>query len=192
MINLSEYEELSAYTSLKQASRNGCEKDKEIYMSESAMEVIDFDKVKNEYGRKLRLSIFPASNDALMQSNDKVFFIEFKDGNMGGEIHDVVRKIYESLLLFCDITKQTISDTRSYMTYVLVYNEAASVKYIEKLNRDKTTINESPEFIKFGNILGRLAKDNADVFSLRKRFKGLYFKDVLTVEKKDFLDDMLK
>ena len=190
MINLSEYEEFSVCTTLKQASLNGSDNQK-AYMTESDMEAIDFDQVKNNYGSKLKLSVFPASNDALLQRSDKIFFIEFKDGNMGSEFHDVVRKIYESVLLFCDITKQTISDTRTYMTYILVYNESPSAAYIEKLQRDKRTINKAPSFVKIGVAIGRLANDNADIFGLKGRFKGLYFKDVLTVEKKDFSDDVL-
>ena len=52
-----------------------------------------------------------------------MYFIEFKDGFMSQRrIYEVWKKIYESLLLFCDITKLRISDTRRCMTYIFVYD----------------------------------------------------------------------
>lgn len=196
MINLSDYEKLNYFDTLKNTSLNKKDNETKTYMTDSAIKVIDFDEVKKKYAECFRLSQLPASNDALLQKDDKIIFIEFKDGNMHAEYYGVVRKIIESLLIFCDITKQTISDTRQYMTYILVYNGDASKKYIDKCikehpERVENTINESQAFMKFGRILGKMAGENPDFFGLRSRFSGIYFKNVFTIEKKDFTDDIL-
>ena len=49
---------------------------------------------------------------------------------MKNEIHGVRRKIFESLLLFCDITDTTISFSRKHVSYMLVYNQERSKQYI--------------------------------------------------------------
>ena len=196
MINLSDYEKLNYFDTLKNTSLNKKDNETKTYMTDSAIKVIDFDEVKKKYAECFRLSQLPASNDALLQKDDKIIFIEFKDGNMHAEYYGVVRKIIESLLIFCDITKQTISDTRQYMTYILVYNGDASKKYIDKCIKEHperigNTISESQSFMKFGRILGKMAGENPDIFGLRSRFSGIYFKNVFTIEKKDFTDDIL-
>lgn len=196
MIKLSDYEMLKFFDTLKNTSLNKKDKDTKTYMTDSTLRVIDFDEVKRKYAEQFHLNQLPASNDALLQKEDKIIFIEFKDGNMRAEYHDVVRKIIESLLIYCDITKQTISDTRQYMTYILVYNGDASKKYMEKCinehpERIENTINESQSFMKFGGILGEMAGENPDIFGLRGRFAGIYFENVLTIEKKELKEDML-
>ena len=188
MIQLADYKEFRYQTTLKEASVNQSDEKSKSYMTDICLPVIDFDKVKEQYVRKFELEQVPASNDALLQVGENVFFVEFKDGNMSSEIFDVVRKIYDSLLIYCDITNQTISDIRSYMTYIIVYNGKASKKYIDGCDakrKNKHTINNSPSFLKWGDMLGKMAKTNADVFGLRGRFGGIYFKNVLSVEKNE-------
>lgn len=195
MIKLADYKEFNHWTSLKKTSLNKYDKASEIYMTDSEFPAIDFDAVKERYTGKFKLKQVPKSNDALVQMDENVFFIEFKDGNMKNERFDVVQKIYDSLLIYCDITKQTISDTRSYMVYIIVYNGAASRDYLKKCIEEKRksdTINESPSFVEFGTALGGLAKTNADVFGWRGRFGGIYFKDVLTIEKNAFSEEVFK
>lgn len=195
MIKLADYKELQHWTSLKKTSLNKHDKISEIYMTDLDFPAIDFDAVKERYTGKFKLKQVPKSNDALVQMGETVFFIEFKDGNMKNERFDVVQKIYDSLLIYCDITKQTISDTRSYMVYIIVYNGAASRDYLRKCideKRKSDTINEAPSFVDFGTALGGLAKTNADVFGWRGRFGGIYFKDVLTIEKNAFSEEVFK
>lgn len=170
------------------------DKDNKKYMTYSNFMAIDFDKVKNEYCRILCLSDFPASNDALAEVDGEVYFIEFKNGNMKSEIYDVRRKIFESLLLFCDITKTTISESRKYLNYILVYNKAESKEYIEKLSKEKLERNEVQESYSYDQMLKTMAhyasskydEYNLDFFGLRKKYEKLYFKHVYTYDKNDF------
>lgn len=54
-----------------------------LYMTDSLLEVVDFDRVKAEYIRGMRLTDTPCSSDALYCGNDgKTYLIEFKNGVM--------------------------------------------------------------------------------------------------------------
>lgn len=145
MINLQKYEQFQKWTTLKETSKNSPDKNTINYMVESNFEVIDFDEVKNCYIRELGVKVLetPKSNDVLMELNGELYFIEFKDGNMEKAIHDVKRKIYDSLLIFCDIIKENISFTREYMNYILVYNKENSEEYIIKSIKKRVSNNQS-------------------------------------------------
>ena len=200
MINLNEYKEtwFSKKDTLKNLSKNN-----NSYMTESDIIAISFDKAKDKYAREYRLKVMPKSNDALFQSKDHIFFIEFKDGNIGYELQkdgdfrldNIERKIYDSLFLFCDMTNQHISDTRQYLTYILVYNYANSEKYIqENLSCDTGVLasDEIPYSIDYEKIVKQVGKyttkGNPDIFSLRSRVSTLYFLDLLFFEKEEFSD----
>lgn len=174
MINLRNYEQLQKWTTLKETSKNSPNKATVIYMVESDFEVIDFDEVKNCYISELGVKVLetPKSNDALFELNGELYFVEFKDGNMQKEIHNVKRKIYDSLLIFCDIVKENISFTRQHMNYILVYNK-------EK--------NDTPSFENFAENMEELSDSNFDIFELRKKFQNLYFKNVFTYNKERFI-----
>lgn len=155
------------------------------HMTDSLLPVIDFDAVKSEYIRSYHCSPVPKSNDALLHYGDEYFFIEFKDGNMKYEIHNVRGKIFESLLLFCDLTDTTISFSRKHVSYMLVYNQEKSKAYIqEKLSANE--VQEPPAIGTFIRALGKEAKHNVDYFGLRKQFKDIYFKDVYSCERSEF------
>lgn len=191
MIELNSYPEFQNQCTLKETSKNVSEKENVSYMTESMLEVIDFDMVKQKYASRLRLPDAPASNDALFQHQGVLYFIEFKDGNMKSEIYKVARKIYESLLLFCDITGKTISFTRENMMYILVYNKECSQKYIEERNKadqclEKGEVQDTSSYDAIMGIVGQMAKYNVDVFGLRKRFERLYFKNVYTYNTDEF------
>ncbi|MDY6306864.1 MAG: hypothetical protein SPL71_02185 [Oribacterium sp.] len=155
------------------------------HMTDSSLPVIDFDAVKSEYIRPYHCSPVPKSNDALLHYGDEYLFIEFKDGNMKNEIHGVRRKIFESLLLFCDITDTTISFSRKHVSYMLVYNQERSKQYIQKiLSADE--VQDSPAIGSLIRALGKEAKKNVDYFGLRRQFKDIYFKEVYSCERSEF------
>ena len=53
------------------------------YMTNSEIQVINFDKVKESYIKEMNLSDTPCSSDALyIGKEEKLFFIEFKNGVM--------------------------------------------------------------------------------------------------------------
>ena len=90
------------------------------YMTESQYLVVNFDSVKNEYIRDLKVYQSPTSNDALLSYGEgRLIFIEFKNGNMHtNKQHDVRKKIFDSLLIFTDIAKVGISYTRDRKSVV--------------------------------------------------------------------------
>ena len=100
-------------STLKECSKDhsdpGCIK----FMTESQLEAINFDTVKTKYANDLVLSEeCAASVDALLETDENIAFVEFKNGKVNNR--NIKDKIRDSLLLFCDLTKQTISDTRLY------------------------------------------------------------------------------
>lgn len=95
------------------------------YMTNSEIQVINFDKVKESYIREMNLSNIPCSNDALYIGKDKkLFFVEFKNGVIKkSDIFNIYNKIYDSLLIFNDIIGENISFCRQHLYFILVYNE---------------------------------------------------------------------
>jgi len=69
-------------TSFKEASKD-TESKESVYMTNSEIQVINFDKVKESYIKGMSLSKAPCSNDALYIGKDnKFYFVEFKNGVM--------------------------------------------------------------------------------------------------------------
>lgn len=151
-------------TTLKETSKSEPESGEISYMTESQVKAIHFDHVVHDYVREFHLSKIPAFNDALLEQSGEYYFMEFKSGSLRDrkKMSEVKRKIYESLLIFCDICKTTISFSRQHMTYVLVYEP-------EKNQQALTGIM---------NAVGNLAKRPADIFGLQGQFKNVYFKEV--------------
>lgn len=84
--------------SMKKASKDTTNK---TPMSESTLEVVDFDKIPNEYARGRGWKGVPNSNDALyIDINGRWFFIEFKNGLIKKE--EIYRKIYDSLIMLME------------------------------------------------------------------------------------------
>lgn len=190
MINL---DDIKFKTTLMEASED--DKNGE-YMTQSTKKVIDFDKVKEEYIKNIHPKVTPASNDVLMKIDDKIYFIEFKNGNIKKEIYNVKRKIFESLLIFSDIIGETISFTRDNVNYILVYNHEKSKKYIERIieERQKCNLNkleddeiqESTAFDEFTSQMAKLANYHMDIFGLDKQFSKMYFNSVKTYDIDEF------
>ena len=191
MINLYDVKFKTTLMEASEDDKNG------EYMTQSTEKVIDFDKVKEEYIKNILPKVTPASNDVLMKIDDKIYFIEFKNGNITKkEIYNVKRKIFESLLIFSDITGETISFTRENVNYILVYNGEKSKKYIEHIieERQKCNLNkleddeiqESVAFDEFTSQMAKLANYHMDIFGLDKQFSKMYFKSVKTYDIDEF------
>lgn len=186
MINIGEHPILKKYiNTLKETSLDG-ESSIAEYMTESQIEVVDFDKVKEEYAGNLHLSIRPTSNDALhiaAGSNDT--FIEFKNGSLWQEKKraEVRSKIYNSVLMLTDIIGENISYTRKHLNYILVYNETKNPDE-ENIN-EKTEVQDSQAREEISKSVFKLAKERKIRFGLDK-FKGYCFKEVATYTKEEF------
>ena len=67
------------------------------YMTNSEIQVINFDKVKDCYIKDMFLSNSPCSNDALYIGKNKIFFVEFKNGALEknkSRVYNIYNKIF--------------------------------------------------------------------------------------------------
>ena len=159
------------------------------YMTDSEKEVVNFDVVKKDYVENLGLSIVPKSNDALLIVDDKVsFFIEFKNGSINNEkTYEIQKKIYDSLLLILDLIDNSISFSRKYLHYILVYNEELS--HPSKLFDEEEFVKRNNEYKLYRDKIVKrvklLSANNYIQFGLGY-FEKIYFKSVNTFTKKEF------
>jgi hypothetical protein len=167
-------------TTLKETSKDTHD-GKVMFMTESTHSVVDFDAVKHEYIKGLRLSEVPASNDALcIGNNEEYYFIEFKNGLIDKEKKFKIRlKLFDSLLMFTDIVGSGVSFTRSKMSYILVYNK--------KKNPLLDGMQDSPSRDYLGHKITGKAKKTLKQLDLElDRFEGLYLKTVYTYTEEAF------
>lgn len=153
------------------------------YMTESTLNVVDFDAVKREYIKALHVDLVPASNDALyMDNNGECYFIEFKNGYINTKMeYDLWLKIYDSLLIFIDILDSNTTYTRSSMSYILVYNEGKT-PLPDGVN---SGIQVSPTRDEIGKTVMKKGKNRLIRFNL-ERFQKLYFSNVYTYTEMEF------
>ena len=142
------------------------------YMTESELLAVDFDRVKRLYANGLDLSEETATScDGLMLVPTRPVFIEFKNGKV--RTADVKTKIRDSLLLYCDLMEQTISDTRQEMEFILVYNEKENQGQVKHSQRE------------IKNYLAKKSGTEHILFDL-ERFQTLYFRAVHTYSPSQF------
>lgn len=162
--------------------------DESEYMTESLLEAINFDKVKEKHCRDLRLSNFPNSCDALYQ-NDEIFFIEFKNGSMNPrKIYEIHKKIYDSILIFMELTGFQINEVREKVNFILVYNESKTKEYLSESNK---RIQTPESYNTLLNKIGKLAKINISKFDL-SQYQKYIVKGVYTYTEKEFEDNFIK
>ena len=186
LIKFEDYPILQGHLStLQEISIDDHEKDNVQYMTDSQRMAVNFDKVKEEYISNLSLVEVPKSNDALFLSRDnKLIFVEFKNGFMDGKKKfDVRKKIYDSIIILTDILDVGISHLRDQMEYVLVYNE--------NINEDEKEILQKKSYVQPSKAYDSLAKG---IFGMAKKeyvcfgydiFKNYCFKDVHTYTEKE-------
>jgi hypothetical protein len=144
-----------------------------VYMTSCKKQVVDFDKFKTDFSKKLSLGEMPKSCDALcMFSNNELFLIEFKNGQIDDKIRfDIRRKVFESLLMLTEQFNITTGFTRCNMTFILVYNEN----------------NEHSGKTKIAKGLSTLAKDNSfSQFLGLHYFEKLYFRKASAYSRAEF------
>jgi len=161
----------------------------DTFMTESALNVVNFDAVKDAYIRELRVSETPASNDALYMDNfGEYYFIEFKNGYIDKKkIYEIRLKIFDSLLMFTDIIGRGVSFTRNKMNYILVYNEGKNP--LPDGMQGGMQVSPSREAIA-RNIIEQKAKKTYKRFNL-ERFEKLYFKNVYTYTEETFESEFI-
>lgn len=186
LIKFEDYPILQGHLStLQEISIDDHEKDNVQYMTDSQRMAVNFDKVKEEYISNLSLVEVPKSNDALFLSRDnKLIFVEFKNGFMDGKKKfDVRKKIYDSIIL-TDILDVGISHLRDQMEYVLVYNESVNQNEKEVLEK-KTYIQSSKAYDRLAKEFLGMAKKEYVCFGVNI-FKNYCFKVIHTFTEKEF------
>jgi hypothetical protein len=151
-----------------------------IAMTESKLEVINFDKIPNEYARGKGWAAIPKSNDALYISTDRQwFFIEFKNGSI--DLKDLYRKIYDSIIMLLEL--EIIPDfgfVRENCHYILVYNSRKYGKLANSKSRDS-----------FGEYIFKRANTEEKLFEIEKLNQYL-FKETHTYTKELFEEKFVK
>lgn len=173
-------------STLKQTSLDDNGDCKESMIS-SDTEVVDFDGVKNDYIKDLKLTKTPSSSDALFEDQKGQFYlVEFKNGHIDHKVaHSIRKKIYDSLLIFHDLTKTNISFGREHMNFILVYNKEKN-----PCSRDPFADAEdgpTPSRVAIGDYFSKKAKTHFIRFDL-EQFKTIYFQDIFTFSKEEFLN----
>lgn len=184
MIDLNDY---SIFRENKETLRETSKDDSNAslvqYMTDSEMEVVNFDQVKRCYVNALGLSENNASSvDALVQFADCIAFVEFKNGKVNNR--NVKDKIRDSLLMFTDITGGSIADTRKKAELFIVYNLERN-PLPNQLK--KGVVQESPSRLAIANYIADKAGEEHILFDL-ERYQKLYFRDVHTYSKEKFAE----
>lgn len=132
-------------------------------MSDSAVTVVNFDKIPDEYARGKGWPCVPASNDALYIGDDQTwYFIEFKNGTINKG--DLFRKIYDSLIMLLEM--KLVPDfqfARDHIQYILVYNSEKHTKIQESESRTASY-----------SYISHLARTEPKLFDIGKLEKYLF------------------
>jgi len=183
MINLEQYPLFAENkATLKQTSMDDSIKDEIQYMTESQMEVIDFDMVKRHYANSLGCSEeCAASVDALFTANnDRIVFVEFKNGKVNNR--NIKDKLRDSLLIFSDVTRKTASYTREHADFIVVYNAEKNSGAVKQQQKELPV---SPSRVAIGNWVCAKAKEELVLFDLGK-YAPIYYRMVHTYSRKQF------
>lgn len=148
------------------------------YMTDSLMNVINFDLLTKQRYKNLHLSCCPSSVDALYvnitDDGHSLYLIEFKNGKI--DEHQISRKIYNSLILLFDRKVITdLSDSVKKLDFILVYNS-------ERFEKDQK---DNLFRCMIGETLNKLA-GTSKIFNFLNRFKKYIFKDTHTYSQDEF------
>ena len=159
------------------------------YMTDSSLDVVAFDRIKNNYCKEYELSKLPKSNDALFEDDKGNYvFVEFKNGFIGKKIvFELQKKIYDSVFIFSGVTSLGIPALRESLNYILVYNDKANCGNEDKVLQEKykNTVSSSPSFDRIAKTTAKWAKREYVCFGL-SFFKGFCFKEVHTYTQSEF------
>ena len=137
------------------------------WMTESSIQAVYFDDVMIDYTKPLHLVKKLRSVDALYDNENELFFIEFKNGRLNkGDIYEVMQKIYDTILVYGDITSKTLKDIRSKSTFILVINgkKNEKIKMVAPYKR----------------------KSSDSIFEEINYFENYCFKDIVVYTKEEF------
>ena len=146
-------------------------------LSESQLEVYNFDEVKKRYYKSVDLSKdMVGSCDALYVNKDTgVYLIEFKNTKLSnlktkGEVNSRIKeKITGSLLILCDISKFCISETRHFVNFILVYSAVEARQHTVRSIKDRIEFKKEDDGM--------------------KKYEQIYYKQCLIMGNEKFQED---
>ena len=151
---------------------------------ESTHEVYDFDKLTEKVAELYRGKKPLCSCDALyIKDNDNIYLIEFKNVISSNVPRKSLRyKAYDSIMtLQCAYDSSlSINDIKHKVTFIFVYNNAAG--------RPELTHSQSMKQMK--NKMYKWAKEPRVILYDLEIYKGVFYKDIYTVDKSEFIDDI--
>ncbi|MDD7730815.1 MAG: hypothetical protein SPI61_04370 [Ezakiella sp.] len=152
------------------------------YMTESEYVAIDFDAVKDDYVMRLDTYVNPKSIDALVFHENHATMIEFKNGIVDKAlINSIIDKMLNSVIMYADITGETIAHARENVDFILVYNYEKNPFNIKEYRQNKYRD-------AFVRKLSEKAKERYTQFGLA-RYEGYIFRHVYTYSKRDFKNE---
>ncbi len=138
--------------------------------------VVNFDRVAEDYIRTFAPGCMrPCSVDALALVNDRLAFIEFKNGKVDAQ--EIRQKVKFSLLIFCDLVGRQIQFTRQYMDFYLVAPPPAPKDHKEKM---AIQLEEKAGHIRHARI------------NVKRHFETLYFHNAYNYTKEEFAETAQK
>lgn len=180
-------------SSLKETSKDTSSGNDE-YMVQSSMEVIDFDKVKDEFVELNNIEEAMKSMDALFVSESsnsstcdvKFFFIEFKSGFIDkSKQYEILQKMYDSLIIFSHITNLSVKEICAKSTSILVYDKRKNPD-----TASRNGVEESESYDKLARAVLKNAGQPFIKFGFAK-YKNFLFKEIFTYTLEDFNGEFL-
>ncbi len=179
MNNILEDEYFIQYlSSIKDTSYN---KSANIFLTNSDLQVINFDKVKDNFASDKKIN-YPKSVDALYYNDGILYFIEFKDAEC--KEHILHKKIYDSIIILSSKLNISVNEIVKNSIYIVVFSS-------EK-NKDITSKNyiENPtEYYDITNAVGNFFQEHTILFNL-EQYKNYLYKDVYTVNEISFNENI--
>ena len=167
--------------SLHELSKDDHDNVEENFMTDSEILAVNFDEVKRQYVNQLRHSEDDAySVDAIFQNERGTFFIEFKNGKVKSS--NVRWKVFDSILIFSDITNASVEWMRNNVEFILVYNAQKNYDHNAQRSSERRM---TPSLRKIAKYKKKKGNQEFIRFNL-ERFQGLYFRRVHTYDEIEF------
>ena len=165
------------------------------YDKEHAMSLIDdddqrhrmynFDGISDRFSKKVRGDKNMSCDGYLEKSSQDTFLIEFKNQEEGNiDKRWLKNKIYDSISTLVMNENTTRNDVAGRTKVIIVYNDENKQ---QKTNSNYSTSHAFNAFSeKMASLAGKKGIDQFDKKFDLVKYKGILFKDVYTVDKKDF------
>ena len=145
----------------------------------------NFDGISDRFSKKIRGDKNMSCDGYFVKSHQEAYLVEFKNQEEGSiDKKWLKNKIYDSVTTLVMNENVTREDVTGRTTIIIVYNDERKQK---KTNSDYNTSQSFNKFSKkMASLSGRQEIDCLDKKFDLEKYKGILFKEVYTVDKKDF------